>query len=167
MKQHTITGLGPMQPTDTTMKIFTVLANPFIVSSEWLEEQGKAPAVGDIIEVNDKGELKLVTEEQAAKEEAEEEPEEGAIANDASPFKNYQSKPITFKAAQIKDVREAEGLVILTFEDGSDKTATPEVLSHVIPSTGDYWVIELNNEGVIEEYVIPQALFEAQTLLME
>lgn len=174
MAQHEITGLGPLR-TDGSRFIFTRQPQPFDVSAAWLKEQSKAPAVGDVIEVGEAGALTLVTEEQAGEDSAAAQPD---VANaekkspistgsedgsEASPFKQYQGKPVVVSAAEITEVGEhnSDGSLFIIFADGSDKVASPEMLSRIAPVAGDYWVIA-NQDGGVYEYLNPKAVFEAK-----
>lgn len=175
MAQHEITGLGPVRTEDGSRYIFTRQPQPFNVTSAWLKEQTKEPAVGDVIEVNDSGALTLVTPEQAVEDKADEQPdadnaekkshgsEDSGIGSEVSPFKQYQGKPVTVHAAEITEVGElnGDGSLFLVFADGSDKVATPEMLSRIKPAIGDYWVIAPQADGDYE-YLNPKAVFESK-----
>lgn len=174
MVQHEITGLGPKNP-DGSVKIFTRLPSPFVVTAAWLAEQSKAPAVGDVIEVSTQGALTLVTETQAVSDEAAEAPDaanaekkslgsaESGSGSELSPFREFEGKPVLCHAAPIAELGEthADGSIVIIFADGSDKLATPEMLSRIKPELGDYWVIASQGDGVYE-YLNPKALFEAK-----
>lgn len=174
MIQHQITGLGPTNP-DGSKKIFTRLPNPFIVTAGWLEKQSKAPEVGDVLEVNEGGALKIVTETQAAEDETAAKPDAdnaekksagvsaSGSGSELSPFKEYQGLPIMVHAAQIASVGQpdAEGNVPIIFGDESDKIASPGMMSRMSPHVGDYWVITNHSDGVYE-YLNPKAVFESK-----
>lgn len=174
MIQHEITGLGPVNP-DGSVKLFTRLPAPFIVTKEWLAEQGKFPAVGDILEVNTSLALRLVTEAQAAEDEISEQPnadgtqkksdgvKESGSGSDPSPFKAFQGKPVIVHAAEITgiDPADADGDVVIIFADDSGKLATPEMMSRITPKIGDYWVMASQADGMYE-YLNPKEVFEAK-----
>lgn len=77
-KVHQITGVGPQNTETGNVDLFTVLSKPFTVTKEWLDAQGKYPAVGDdLVEATD-GTLTLATDTDAADAAAAE-----AAANEA------------------------------------------------------------------------------------
>lgn len=177
MKQYEITGLGPTNP-DGNLKIFTRLYAPFIVNAAWLAEQTKAPAVGDFLEVSDAGALTLVTTAQGEGDAAAEKPDaagapetqkkslgsaDSGAGSELALFKRYQGKPVVVEAAEITEVGElnSDGSMWVWFEDGSEKLATPEMLSRISPAVGDYWVVAAQADGDYE-YLNPKAVFEAK-----
>jgi len=174
-KQYTITGVGNPNTVTGDVKLFHTGKEPFVVTKAWLDEQSKAPAVGDVLEVSDKGALTLVTEAQAEADEADDEVDEAGGQKKSltsaesgsgsllSPFREYQGKPVRCHAAEITAVSERSGEAeyLVTFADGSDKIATAAMTSRMIPHVGDFWVIAEQGDGVYE-YLNPKAVFEAK-----
>lgn len=173
--QYEITGLGPMNTVTGLQKIFTRLPKPFEVNEAWLTAQRKAPAVGDVIESTDAGAVSLVTEAQAAVDAAKEEAdandvEKKSLGSDASAngskpshFSSYKGKPIIVHASEIKAVGEPEsdGSRVITLTGGGEKIAASGMMSRMIPTIGDYWVMVPQDDGFYE-YLNPKAVFEAK-----
>lgn len=171
--QHQITGLGPRRP-DGSMFIFTMQPAPFIANDAWIAEQGKSPAVGDILETNDKGAVKLVSAAQGAADAAAEEPDaagaqkksdglpDSASGSKPFPFKQYAAKPIVVAAAEITGVDS--NLItgtLITFADGSQATASEAMTARMTPVEGDYWVMAPQGDTTYE-YLNPKAVFESK-----
>lgn len=167
MKQHTITGLGPIRPDGSQFIFVANRPSPLVVSDDWRAAQGKSAAVGDVMEENDKGLFRLISMPQPAAEEEAQKKSAGSADSTSgaehSPFKSYAAKPIVVHAAEITGVGEVDvgGDITLTFADGSTKIATPQMTSRMMPSLGDYWVIVPQGDGVYE-YLNPKDVFEGK-----
>lgn len=175
MKQHEITGIGSKRE-DGSCFIFTRLPQPFEVSGQWLADQTKVPTIGDIIEVDDAGILTLVdaapktddTEITASPESEKKSLGLDATGEDKEPkvFKAYLAKPVTVHAAEITEVGEpnSDGSLFVHLADGTEKVVEPEMLKHISPVAGDYWVIgHIDNES--EEFAVSKAFFEENVTL--
>lgn len=175
MKQYQITGLGPKNSVTGLMKLFTRLPNPFEVDDAWLEQQTKAPAIGDVLEVTEAGAIVLVTEPQAAADKAAEEPgadgeqkknptsAESGDGSGHSLFRTFKAKPVIVHASEISHVgsTESDGSVSITLSGGGTKIATAEMLSRIVPQVGDYWIMVPQDNGTYE-YLNPKAVFESK-----
>ena len=166
--QFKITGIGPKNAAGGLL-IFTVLPTPFKVSAEWLTEQGRMPEVDDAVEMDSNGSIKLLTVEKPAidtivdKVEAQE-PEKKSLGSAGSAiFSSYQGKPIIVHASEITAVGEADsdGNRELTLAGGGTRIATADMMSRMVPVSGDYWVIVPQADGNYE-YINPKAVFEAK-----
>lgn len=178
-RQYQITGLGP-KALDGSIKLFTVLAYPFIGSAAWLAEQHKYPDVGDMLEIAEDGTMTLLSESQPGSiggpqhEEEDVQKKSPSEANGGNGdgelchFSSYVAKPVIVHASQITAVDEPEvdGQRLITLAGGGVKIAAPGMMARMIPTVGDYWVI-VPQDGGNYEYLNPKAVFEAKYSLIE
>lgn len=179
VKSHQITGVGP-QREDGSVDLFTVLPQPFTVTKEWLDTQGKYPAVGDsLMETADGLELAYEPEKAAADEFDAQKKTDGSGASgdgsEVSPYDEpteadaaangfiYVANPIEVTALRIVDagaVDEAGG-VALALENGENVYADAGMVSRMTPVAGDYWVVQADGYT----YLNPKDVFERKYAL--
>jgi hypothetical protein len=159
MKTHQITGVGP-QAADGSVDLFTVRAQPFHVTKEWLDAQAAYPSVGnEIVEAED-GSLSLTTDAALAgvTEDAQKKTMIGSEGSDtglpASSLPTYASKATTITAGMITGVATGStepGFATVTLEDGT----TRKLPAGNICGVGDYWC----TDGAYE-WFMPVAMFK-------
>lgn len=70
----------------------------------------------------------------------------------------YTANPVTVDAFIIVSVGpvQGDGSMHVATQDGTNRTATKDMISRFIPGEGDYWVVQ--SDGY--EYVNPKDVFE-------
>lgn len=176
MKTHQITGVGPQAP-DGSVELFTILPRPFRVTKQWIEQYAAYPSVDDSLTEADDGTLTLVSEPvesslqlagvsnapEAQKKTSAEGSENGSP--DGETLKIYVANPVEVVAGKITHVGEAEPDESrhLLLEDNSVVVASGPMLARMLPSVGDYWIMQADGY----EYLNPKDVFERKYSLKQ
>ncbi len=181
MTKFVIIEVGPVNG-DGSQDLFVDGRHPFHVTEEWLKSQVTSAAVGDVLDSShqrltlepapppDDGEPMAKpmqgppvkqTPQVSAEEPAQKKTDggEGSEVGSKTFQPNYRANPVeveAFEIVSVAPIKNADGSLNLALSNGTNVIAHPDMLSRIMPTIGDYWVVQ--EDGYV--YLNPKSVFE-------